>query len=97
LKVRGLPLATWVKLCDPIGPKRLRAITKEADHEKKVLYIGLDVYKNTIDIAIATGRSNGKLRSYGKINNTLDAPNNLVDKPYCGKSRRAPRRSRPSG
>ena len=47
---------------------------------KKVLYIGLDVHKNTIDVAIATGRSNGKVRSYGKINNTLDALNNLVDK-----------------
>ena len=48
--------------------------------KKKVLYIGLDVHKNTIDAAIATGGSNGKVRSYGKINNTLDALNNLVDK-----------------
>ena len=48
--------------------------------KKKVLYIGLDVHKNTIDVATATGRSNGKARSYGKINSTVDALNNLIDK-----------------
>ena len=48
--------------------------------KKKVLYIGLDVHKNTIDAAIAPGRSNGKVRSYGKINNTVDALNKLIDK-----------------
>ena len=48
--------------------------------KKKVLYIGLDVHKNTIDVAIATGRSNGKVRSYGKINSTLDALNKLIEK-----------------
>jgi hypothetical protein len=35
--------------------------------KKKVLYVGLDVHKKTTDVAIATGRSNGKVRSYGKI------------------------------
>ncbi len=48
--------------------------------KKKILYIGLDVHKNTIDVAIATGRSNGKVRSYGKINSTLDALNKLIEK-----------------
>lgn len=48
--------------------------------KKKVLYIGLDVHKNTIDVAIATGRSNGKVRSYGKINSTIDALNKLIEK-----------------
>ena len=38
--------------------------------KKKLLYVGLDVHKNTIDVAMATGRSNGKVRSYGKINST---------------------------
>ena len=48
--------------------------------KKKVLYIGLDVHKNTIDAAIAPSRSNGKVRSYGKINNTVDALNKLIEK-----------------
>ena len=48
--------------------------------KKKVLYIGLDVHKNTIDVAIANGRANGKVRSYGKINSTLDALNKLIVK-----------------
>ena len=48
--------------------------------KKKVLYIGLDVHKNTIDVACATGRANGKVRSYGKIESTLEALNKLVDK-----------------
>lgn len=46
----------------------------------KILYIGMDVHKNTIDVAIANGRSNGKVRSYGKINNSLDALNKLTEK-----------------
>jgi transposase len=48
--------------------------------KKKILYIGLDVHKNTIDAAIAPGRTNGKVRSYGKINSNLDAINKLIDK-----------------
>ena len=38
--------------------------------KKKVLYVGLDVHKKTIDDAIAPGRSNGKVRSYGKIDSS---------------------------
>ena len=34
--------------------------------KKKVLYVGLDVHKKTTEVAIATGRSNGKVRTYGK-------------------------------
>lgn len=48
--------------------------------KKKVLYIGLDVHKNTIDVACATGRANGKVRSYGKIESTLEALKKLVVK-----------------
>lgn len=47
---------------------------------KKVLYIGLDVHQKTIDVALATGRSNGKVRHYGKIESTLDALNKLIEK-----------------
>ncbi|MBW1693642.1 MAG: IS110 family transposase, partial [Deltaproteobacteria bacterium] len=35
--------------------------------KNRLLYVGLDVHKNTTDVAIASGRSNGKVRSYGKI------------------------------
>ena len=46
----------------------------------KILYVGLDVHKKTTDVAIASGRSNGKVRSYGKIDSTLDALNKLIKK-----------------
>ena len=48
--------------------------------KKKVLYVGLDVHKKTTDVAIATGRSNGKVRSYGKITSTIDALDKLIKK-----------------
>ena len=48
--------------------------------KKKILYVGLDVHKNTIDAAITNSRSNGKVRSYGKINSTLDALDKLIEK-----------------
>jgi transposase len=40
----------------------------------------LDVHKSTIDVAVAAGRSNGKVRSYGMIDSTLDALNKLIEK-----------------
>jgi transposase len=48
--------------------------------KKKIFYIGLDVHKNTIDVAVATGRANGKVRSYGKIDSTIDAIDKLIAK-----------------
>lgn len=39
----------------------------------RILYVGLDVHKKSIDVAIACGRTNGKVRSYGKIDGSLDA------------------------
>jgi len=48
--------------------------------KNRLLYVGLDVHKNTTDVAIASGRSNGKVRSYGKITSTLDALNKLIKK-----------------
>ena len=46
----------------------------------RLLHVGLDVHKNTTDVAIANGRSNGKVRSYGKIASTLDALSKLIKK-----------------
>jgi transposase len=48
--------------------------------KEKILYVGLDVHKKSIDVALANGRSNGKVRSYGKIDGSLDALDKLIDK-----------------
>jgi len=48
--------------------------------EKNVLFVGLDVHKETIEVAIAEGGRNGEVRRYGKINGDLDAVDKLVRK-----------------
>jgi transposase len=48
--------------------------------KKKILYVGLDVHKKSIDVALANGRANGKVRSYGKIDGSLDALDKLIGK-----------------
>ena len=48
--------------------------------KKKILYVGLDVHKKSIDVALANARANGKVRSYGKIDGSLDAIDKLIDK-----------------
>ena len=40
---------------------------------KNILYIGLDVHKDSISIAVAESGRNGEIRSYGKITNSLHA------------------------
>ena len=47
---------------------------------EKILYVGLDVHKKSIDVAIASGRINGKVRSYGKIDGSLHALDKLIGK-----------------
>ena len=48
--------------------------------KKKILYVGLDVHKKSIDVAITDQRVSGKVRSYGKIDGTLEALDKLVGK-----------------
>src|SRR5210317_412640 len=48
--------------------------------EKKILYVGMDVHKKSIDVAITDARANGQVRSYGKIDGTLEALDKLIRK-----------------
>ena len=48
--------------------------------KRNILYVGLDVHKNTIDVAIAEDSAEGEVRSYGKINSALEALNKLIRK-----------------
>ncbi len=45
---------------------------------KIVLYIGLDVHKDSISIAVAESGRDGKVYSYGKISNSLHAVDKLI-------------------
>ena len=53
---------------------------------KTVHYIGLDVHKETIAVAIAPAE-NTEVRSYGIINGTLEALDKLIKKPLVQSSR----------
>ncbi len=47
---------------------------------KIIKYVGLDVHKKSISVAIADEGSNSEIRSYGKIPNTMTAINKLIRK-----------------
>ncbi len=48
--------------------------------KKYSTFVGMDVHKNSIEIAIAERGRNGEVRSYGKIDGTLDALDKVVRK-----------------
>ncbi len=47
---------------------------------KSIKYIGLDVHKNSISIAIAEDNRNSEVRFYGKINNNMNALKKVMRK-----------------
>ena len=48
--------------------------------KSSILFVGMDVHKETIDVAIATNRINGQVRHYGQIPNRIDIIDKLVAK-----------------
>jgi transposase len=48
--------------------------------KSSILFVGMDVHKETIDVAIATNRLNGQVRHYGQVMNRIDAIDKLVAK-----------------
>lgn len=48
--------------------------------KKSIMYVGLDVHKNSIEVAFADGGRQGEVRSYGKIDGTLAALDKLIRK-----------------
>ena len=48
--------------------------------KKSIMYVGLDVHKNSIEIAFAEGGRDDEVRSYGKIDSTLDALDKVIRK-----------------
>jgi hypothetical protein len=56
-------------------PKPRRQVMKEHS-----TFIGMDVHKNSIDIAIADQGRKGRVRHYGKIDGTLSALDKVVRK-----------------
>jgi len=49
-------------------------------NEKSIKFVGLDVHKNSISLAIADDGSNGEVRLYGTINNTREALDKVIRK-----------------
>ena len=47
---------------------------------KKILYVGLDVHKCSIDMAIAGSEANRPVRSYGQIDNRLGILDRVISK-----------------
>ena len=48
--------------------------------EKSIMYVGLDVHKNSIEIAFAEGGRDDEVRHYGKIDSSLEALDRVIRK-----------------
>ena len=48
--------------------------------KKHITFVGLDVHKNSINVALADGDRNGDVRYYGAIGGTLDDLDRMVKK-----------------
>jgi transposase len=48
--------------------------------DQSTKFIGLDVHKNTISLAIANSGADGEVRLYGTINNTLEVIDKVIRK-----------------
>ncbi|NIV43698.1 IS110 family transposase [Candidatus Bathyarchaeota archaeon] len=48
--------------------------------KKSIMYVGLDVHKNSIEVALAEAGRHGEVRSYGKIDGNLTALDKVVRK-----------------
>jgi transposase len=48
--------------------------------KKSIMFVGLDVHKNTIEIAFAEGGRDDEVRHYGKIDSTLEALDKVIRK-----------------
>ncbi|MCA1370748.1 hypothetical protein I6F15_25685, partial [Bradyrhizobium sp. BRP14] len=48
--------------------------------ERMAAYVGLDVHKDTIAIAVAEAERNGEIRSWGTITNTPSAVDKMLQK-----------------
>ena len=48
--------------------------------KKSIMYVGLDVHKNSIEIAFAEGGRDNEVRHYGKIDSSLEALDRVIRK-----------------
>ncbi len=48
--------------------------------KKSIMYVGLDVHKNSIEVAFADAGRDSEVRSYGKIDGSLDALDKVIRK-----------------